>query len=164
MPQLMPKNHKNYPLNTPNDAKTSKGDRFIGFGFGPCLCNAFVLQFRVMAKVEQEAKLKAARFQVIENLSSMLVSEFGDGLQFDDYFVVADKIGEIFLAENSASILKGQSRLRDCWNASGSGRIEFNAETFLVNRLVKAAALFFVNFEAGANNRIRFIFEDEVWH
>jgi hypothetical protein len=113
-----------------------------------------------MAKVNEKTQLKPAGFQVIENLSAMLVSEFGDRLQFDDYFVVADKIREIFLAENSTSVLQGQSRLRDRWNA---GMLEFNAETFLIYRLVKAAALVFVNFEASANNGIRFVFEDEVW-
>ena len=60
-------------------------------------------------------------------------------------FLVADKIGEIFLAENPAAIFQGQPWLRDCWNAA---MLEFNAETFLVHGLVKAAALVFVNFEA----------------
>jgi hypothetical protein len=39
---------------------------------------------------------------------------------------------------------------------------EFNAETFLVNRLVKTTALVFVNFEAGANNGVTFVFEYKV--
>jgi len=114
-----------------------------------------------MAEIDEKAKLKAAGFQVIENLSSMLVSEFGNRLQLDDYLAVANRISEIFLAKDSASILEGQCRLRDCWNAA---ILEFNAETFLVNRLVKAAALVFVNFEASANNGITFILEDEVRH
>src|SRR6266480_7347951 len=114
-----------------------------------------------MAKVDEKAKLKPSGFQVIENLSSMLVSEFGDGLEFDDYFAVADKIGGIFLVENSVSILQRQSGLRDCWNTA---MLEFNAETFLVHRLVKAAALIFVNFEAGTNNGKALILKDEVWH
>ena len=41
--------------------------------------------------------------------------------------------------------------------------VEFNAQTFLVRRFVKAAALVFVNFEAGADNGVTFILEDEVW-
>lgn len=89
----------------------------------------------------------------------MLVSEFGDGFQFDDHCVVADKIGEIFLVENSPSVLQRQSRLRDCRNAA---MLEFNAETFLIYGFVKPAALVFVNFETGANNGITFAFEDEV--
>ena len=118
------------------------------------------MQFRVVAKVDEKTELKPARFQVIENLCAMLVSEFGDGLQFDNYFVAANEIWEIFLSENSASIFKGQSRLRDCWDAA---ILEFNAETFLVHRLVKATALIFVNFKAGAHDGITFILEDEVW-
>jgi hypothetical protein len=106
-----------------------------------------------MAKVDENPKFKPAGFQVIENLSAMLVSEFGESLQLGDDFVVADKIGKIFLVENSASILKGQPRLRDCWDAA---IVEFNAKTFLIHRLVKAAAFVFVNFEAGANNGITF--------
>ena len=89
----------------------------------------------------------------------MLVSEFRDGLQFDDYLVVADKIGEIFLVENSPSVLQRQSRLRDCGYAA---MLEFDAKTFLVHGLVKAAALVFVNFEAGANNGVALILEDQV--
>ena len=113
-----------------------------------------------MAKIDEQTKLKAAGFKVIENLSAMLVREFGDGLQFDDYFLVADKIGEIFLIENSASIFQRQSRLRDCRDAAV---LEFNAETFLVYRLVEAAALVFANCKAGANNGVTFILEDKIW-
>ncbi len=83
------------------------------------------------------------------------------GLQFDDHIAVADKIWEIFLVENSLSILQGQSRLRDCWNPA---KLEFGAETFLVHGLLKATALVFVNFEAGTHNGITFVLEDEVWH
>ena len=118
------------------------------------------MQFRVMAKVDEKPKFKPAGFQVIEDLSAMLVSEFGDGLQLDDDFLVANKIGKIFLVENFPSIFKGQSGLRDCWDAA---MLEFNAQTFLIHRLVKAAALVFVNFEASANNGIAFLLEDKVW-
>jgi hypothetical protein len=37
---------------------------------------------------------------------------------------------------------------------------EFNAETFLIHRFVKAAALVFVNFEAGSNNGVALVLED----
>jgi hypothetical protein len=52
----------------------------------------------------------------------MLVGQCGDGLQFDDYFVVAHKIGEIFLAEDS-SVFQEQSG-RDCWDLA---MLKFNA-------------------------------------
>ena len=113
-----------------------------------------------MAKIDEKPKFKLGGFEIVENLSSMLVSQFGDGLELDDYFAVADKIGEIFLSENSASIFKGQSRLRGCRDVA---MLEFDAETFLIDRFVKAAALVFVNFKAGANNGITFLLEDEVW-
>lgn len=134
---------------------------FTGFCLRTRLCDALVLQFGVMAKVDQNPKFKPAGFQIIENLRAMLVSKFGDGLEFDDYFVVADKIREIFLSENSTSIFKGQSRLRDCWDAA---MLEFNAQTFLIHRLVEAAALVFVNFEARANDCVALVLEDEVGH
>jgi len=89
----------------------------------------------------------------------MLVSELSNSLEFNDYLLVADEIRKIFLGENSASIFQGQCRQRDCWNAA---MFEFNAETFLVNRLVKTTALVFVNFEAGANNGVTFVFEYKV--
>src|SRR6267143_7040131 len=91
----------------------------------------------------------------------MLVGQFGDGLQFDNYFVVAHKIGQIFLAQDSPSVLQGQSRLRDCWD---SAMLKFNAETFLIHGLVKATALVLVNLEAGANDRLTLILEDEIRH
>ena len=91
----------------------------------------------------------------------MLVSEVGYGLQFGNDFIVADKIGEIFLDENSAAIFKGQPWLRDCWNAA---MLEFNSETFLVHGLVKAAAFVSINCEARANDCVAFIFENEVRH
>jgi hypothetical protein len=151
---------RNYPPNTLNYAKSSEADHLIGFQFGSRLCDALVLQFWVMAKVHKKAKLKTASFQIIENLSAMLVSELDDCLWFDDYFLVADEVGEIFLGENSAPILQRQPRLGDCWNAA---MLEFNTKTLLINRLVKGATLVLVDFEAGSNNGITFILEDKVW-
>ena len=87
----------------------------------------------------------------------MLVNELTDSLQFNDYFVVADIIREIFLREHSASILEGQTRLPDCWNAA---MLELYAETFLIHRLIKTAALIFVNFKAGANYGVARVLED----
>ncbi len=117
--------HKNYPLNTPNDADFLKLKLFIGAppaarsfpltadkkwiedplviifwrhsaGLAdPSIsevnrltklrCNlrhddALVLRFGVMAKVNEKTKLKPASFQVIENLSAMLVNEPTDSL------------------------------------------------------------------------------------
>src|ERR1700680_384963 len=92
--------HKNYPPKTRNDAKTSEINRVIRLRFKLRLYDPLVLQLGVMAKVNEKAKLKSAGFQVIENLSSMLAGQFRDGLQFDDYFVVAHKIGKIFLAQD----------------------------------------------------------------
>src|SRR5437667_6076827 len=114
-----------------------------------------------MAEIDEKAELKPTDLQVVKNLSAMLVSEFSDGLQLYNYFVVAEKIGKILLAENSASILKRQSGLRDRRYAT---MFELDAETFPVHRLIKAAPLVFINFEARANNGITFIFEDQIWH
>jgi hypothetical protein len=47
--------------------------------------------------------------------------------------------------------------LRDGWDPAV---LEFNTETFLVDRLIKTTALVFVNFEARTNNRVAFVFED----
>ena len=89
----------------------------------------------------------------------MLVSDFAGGLEFNDYLVVADKVGEIFLVENSTSIFQRQSGLRDCGNPA---MLEFNSETFLVNRFVEPAAFILVNFEASTNDRVALILEDQV--
>ena len=40
--------------------------------------------------------------------------------------------------------------------------LDFNSETFLVNRLVEAAALIFVNFEASSDDGVAFVLENEV--
>ena len=61
---------------------------------------------RIMAEVNKKAERKPTGFQVIQHLRSMVVHEFGDCLQFNDDFVVADKIRKIFLGENSASIIE----------------------------------------------------------
>ena len=94
-----------------------------------------------MAKGNEKTELKSAGFQVIENLSSMLVREFGASLKLEDYFLVAHKIGETFLAENPPSVIQRQTRLGDCRNVAMA---EFNAQTFLIHRLVKSAALVLV--------------------
>ena len=39
---------------------------------------------------------------------------------------------------------------------------EFDAKTFLIHGFVKAAAFVSVNFEAGANNGVALVLEDEV--
>src|SRR5437867_893599 len=44
--------------------------------------DAFVLQLGVMTEVHQEAELVSGGFQVIVNLSAVLVAELGHGLDF----------------------------------------------------------------------------------
>ena len=90
----------------------------------------------------------------------MLVRQLADSFQLDDDFRVADKIGKVFLVEDPTSILEGQPWQGDCWNMR---LLEFDAETFLINRLVKAAAFVLINFKACANDGVAFVLKDKIW-
>ena len=54
---------ENCPPNTPKDAKISQGNRFIGFQPGSRLCDALVLQFRVVAEVNEKPSSNLAAFR-----------------------------------------------------------------------------------------------------
>ena len=136
-----------------------QGSRFVRINFRTRLWDAFVLQFWVMTKVNEETELEMAGLQVVQDLSAMLIRQLADSLQLDNDFLVADKIGKVFLVEDSTSILEGQSWQGDRWNMR---MLEFNVEAFLINRLVKSAALIFVHFEASTDNGVAFVLENEV--
>ena len=110
-----------------------------------------------MAKINEETELEVAGLQVVQDLSAMLIRQLADSL--DNDFLVADKIGKVFLVEDSTSILEGQSWQGDRWNMRMP---EFNVEAFLINRLVESAALIFVHFEASTDNGVAFVLENEV--
>ena len=122
--------------------------------------DAFVLQFWVMTKINEETKLEVAGLQVVQDLSAMLVRQLTDSFQFDDDFFVADKIGKVFLAQDPIPIFERQAWQSDCRNVRV---FEFDAKAFLINRLIKSTPFVFVNLKACSNNGVAFVLEDEIW-
>ena len=45
--------------------------------------NAFVLTFRIVAKIDERYHFMAGRFQLVMNLRSMIIREFGNGFDFE---------------------------------------------------------------------------------
>ena len=58
--------------------------------------NPFVLQLGVMSKIREDAKAVAGSFQVVVNLSTMLVGDLFDRFNFQNNLLIADCIGDIF--------------------------------------------------------------------
>lgn len=57
--------------------------------------DSFILQSWVVGKIGDDTKAIAGRFQIIVNLSAVLVGEFFNGFEFKNDFAKADQVGHI---------------------------------------------------------------------
>ncbi len=57
--------------------------------------NSFVLHFARRAEVDEKAKTMAGGFEIVVNLSAVFVRQVGNGLEFDNDFLVADEIRNV---------------------------------------------------------------------
>lgn len=113
--------------------------------------DAFVFDFGVVAKVDQQSDSIAGRFQVIVDLCPMRVSQFRDRLDFENDFFKTDEIRDVPLLENTSLVTQLQldTRLkRQRLNA----KLDF--QTHLIDRLNKSASILFVDFKTRAQNLI----------
>src|SRR2546423_941583 len=59
--------------------------------------DAFVFQLALVTEVHEQAEAKSRRLQVVMNLGTMFVRQFGDRLDFDDYRAEAEEVGVVVL-------------------------------------------------------------------
>ena len=73
---------------------------------------ALVFQSWIMAKVDQETQFAASCTEIVKELSSMLVYQFGDCFDFNDDLIVANEVRTEGLNQSAAAILQCLRRFR----------------------------------------------------
>lgn len=119
---------------------------------------SLVLNPGVVSEVDQEPELLAGRFQVVDHLSTVLVSQLLDCLDLDDDLLEAQEVRLILLFELPTLVLKSKSGLLH------EGDLlfpELNGEAFLVHGLQESVALFLVHLEACADDPVALFLEDD---
>ena len=66
----------------------------------------FILNFWVMAEVDEQTELEIGCAKVVQDLRPMLVGEYRNGFDFHDDLLVAYKIRLINLSESSSSVIQ----------------------------------------------------------
>src|ERR1035441_8742527 len=121
----------------------------------PGVYNALVFELRIMTKIDKESDFMPGSVEVVDDLGAMFVGQHGNGLEFHDDFLEADEVGFVGLAKETALVLQAQRFLggkRDALQA------KFNLHALLIHGFQKTAALLLVNFEASADDAVRFVF------
>src|SRR5881396_1815730 len=72
--------------------KTRKARKLAGHGLWSGQ-DSLVLNLWVVTEVHQQSKLMAGCTEIVQDLGAMFIRQRGDGLDFNDDFIVTDKIG-----------------------------------------------------------------------
>ena len=108
-----------------------------------------------MAEIIQEAELITGGFEVVGDLSPMLIRELGDSLQLDNNFAIANKIRLVLLFQNTSAISQHEGLLR---NERDTPFRKLDGQTFLIDWLQETAAQCPINFHASPIDRIALFF------
>jgi hypothetical protein len=117
--------------------------------------------FAFVAEVDEETKPEARRFQVVVDLGTVLVGQFGDGLDLHDDFAKAEEIRVVMLFQGTAFVGELEFGLRLIRNVSHP---QFDLQTFLIHCLQKATPLVVVHLEARPNGGVRFVLVNKFRH
>jgi hypothetical protein len=99
----MKQEEKNSPRNTRNTRKKEK--RKLDH-------DSLVLDFGVVAEVDEQSEAKARRFEVIVHLSAMLFSQFLDRFDLQNDLVKKDEVGRVLLRQTLSLVTKLQLLFR----------------------------------------------------
>jgi hypothetical protein len=124
-------------------------------GLFPGVCKALVFELRIMPKIDKEGDFIPGRTEVIDYLGAVFIGQHGNGLEFHNDFLKADKVWFVVLIEWMAFVFQVQWFLGDERNAL---QAKFKLHAFLIHGLQKTAALNFVNLKASANDAVSFVF------
>ena len=123
--------------------------------------NSFPFQFRVMAKVDEQAKAMPCGVEIIDDLGAVLVRQRRDGFQLDQNLVKAHHVGHIALLKRLPLVRQRNGHLRAKRDVLKS-QLQFQA--FLIHALQKPTAFLFVNLEARSDDALRLVFVNEFAH
>src|SRR5262245_61691966 len=101
----------------------------------------------MMAKIDEQAKPISRRFQIIVNLSAMLIDQFRHSLDLQNDLVEQNEIGLVDQTQRPPFVTEIQFCLRLERN---SLKLKFNCQARLVNRFDEPTAFLFVNLKARA--------------
>src|SRR5208282_3395746 len=106
--------------------------------------DAFGLDLGVVAEIDEQAQATASSLQVVVNLGTMRVSQFLEGLDFENDLIEKDEIRNVFLLQRLSLVMQGEFRLR---LEDESLESELHLQALLIHRLNEAAPQFFVDFK-----------------
>jgi hypothetical protein len=117
-----------------------------------------VLELAVSPETYQQPQAITRRFQVIVNGGTMFVGQLPYGFDLDNGFVKAMEVGPVGLLERPIFRRQLEFRLTTEWNAT---QFELDFETFLVHRFQEAGTLVVVDLEAGPDDGVCLVFEQD---
>ena len=110
----------------------------------PSTDDAFILQFWIVAKVDQQTKFVASGFQIVVDLGAVRIGQLRYGLDFHNNPVETNKVRLISLFERHAFVSEMQIRLPLEGDVL---RTELDLQAFLIGGLKEPASLLFVHFK-----------------
>ena len=115
----------------------------------------------MVTKIDENAKLKAGCIQIIDDLSTVLVHQLGNGFELGDDLVEADQVRFVGFAERVSLVAKVQTRLSD---ERDRLHAKLHLQALLINRFQESAAFLLVHLEAGPDDPVAFLFVDQAIH
>src|SRR5689334_17779750 len=112
----------------------------------------------MVGEIKKKAESKPGGLQIVLDLCSEHVIQFGDGLQFDDDAAVADEVRFVVQSKLSSFVLNLELRLLDERDLLD---LKLNRQTLVVNGLQEPCSQLFVNLETGTKDLVGLLFEQE---
>ena len=109
-----------------------------------------------MPEVDQQPKPIPGGLEVIVDLSTVLICQFRDRLQFDDDLAETNKVRHIALLQAPAFVAQLQARLGTERNLD---QTQFDLQTLLINGFEKPAPFLVVDLETSPDQRVTLGFE-----
>jgi hypothetical protein len=113
----------------------------------------------MMAKIHEEAEFETAGVQITQNLSTVRVHKTLHGFDLENDSSEADKVRNEFLHQPLPFVFKWQLRVR---NNRESSQCQLDLQTLLVNCLLEATPLLFVNLKASTHDCVTLLFINDV--
>lgn len=108
-----------------------------------------------MTEINQQTKLFSGCFQIINDLSPMLVHQLFYRFDFDDNLIKTHEIRFILMLQDAFFVFQSQSRF---FNKRDLPVFHFNRQAFLINSLKKTVAFVFIHLKTSPDNLIAFLF------
>lgn len=120
-----------------------------------------MLQFGIVAEVDEQAQRQAGGVEIIDDLGAMFIRQCGNGFEFQENRVVANKIRNENLLEGLAFVLDLEPPLGGERNAL---KLHLDFEAFLIDGFEEPAAFFVIDLETRADDSVTFVAKEDFRH